>query len=54
MLKYYLSRFHLSLDKSRDDEGNTLLLIATRSGATEIVKILLDHGVNPNQQNVSY
>ena len=49
MLKYVLSRFHLSLDKSRDEEGNSLLLIATRSGATEIVKILLDNGVNPNK-----
>jgi ankyrin repeat protein len=47
-LKYLLARFHLTLDTSKDDEGNTLLLIATKMGSNEVVKILLDHGANPN------
>ena len=32
--------------------GNTLITIATRLGAHDVVKLLLDYGANPNTQNV--
>ena len=47
-LKYLLSRFHLSLDTLRDEDNNTLLLMATKMGANQIVNLLLEHGANPN------
>jgi ankyrin repeat protein len=47
-------KFHLSLDRVRDSNGNTMLNIAAANGYTDIVKILLDNGADPNIPNVSF
>lgn len=43
-----LSRYHLTLDSEKDKNGNSLLIISTRLGDLEIVKLLLSYGANPN------
>ena len=47
-LQEILQRFYLSLDEERDNKGNTLLIVATRMGAKDVVRLLLEYGVNPN------
>ena len=50
-LESVLQRFHLTLNSEKDEQGNSLLIIATKLGDNEIVKILLEHGVDPNIRN---
>lgn len=47
-LEVVLQRYHLTLDSEKDKDGNSLLIISTRLGDLEIVKLLLSHGADPN------
>jgi len=38
----------------KDEENNTLLMIAAQAGHKEIVELFLDLGCNKNAQNVNY
>lgn len=36
----------------KDDEGNTLLMVATKCGFKDILNEFLEHGIDINHQNV--
>ncbi len=51
-VKEYLPKYELSIDNFADAKNNTLLNAAAQFGGTEIVKLLLHYGSDPNIQNV--
>lgn len=51
-LSMYLHKFDQTLDSYKDSQGNTLLMISTQLGNKNIVELLLQHGADPNIQNV--
>jgi ankyrin repeat protein len=48
-VRLFASSFALDL---RDGEGRTLLMLAAECGRVEVVKFLLDSGVDVNEENV--